>query len=162
LGAAGTVLTSGGAAVAPTFTAPPGGTPTKEKWFAPNHDGVIGNYRVKSLIGSGADRITFMIPHDFTSLTELVLVGITSAGAAGAGKDIDLYSDYAGAGEDAQTHQESDTTSTYTIPAANTMWEFDISGVFSSLSAGDYCGVQIDHKSIGGTIYYLGIRLKYS
>jgi len=160
LGVAGTVLQSNGPAAAPSFSA--AGVPTKEKWFAPEYDGNQGNYRVKSIIAAGSERFTFMIPSDFTSLTSLVLVGFPSAGAAGASKDIDLYSDYAGVGQDAQTHQESDTTSLYTIPAANIIWEFNISGVFNSLSAGDYCGILVDQKGIGGSVYYLGIRLKYS
>lgn len=160
LGVAGTVLQSNGPAAAPSFSA--AGVPTKEKWFEPEYDGNQGNYRVKSIIAAGSQRFTFMIPHDFTSLTSLVLVGFPSAGAVGASKDIDLYSDYAGVGQDAQTHQESDTTSLYTIPAANLIWEFDISGVFSSIAAGDYCGILVDQKGIGGSVYYLGIRLKYS
>ena len=66
-------------------------------------------------------------------------------------------------GEDAQINAESDTTTVYDLTGtSNQITEIDISAVFSSLAAGHYCGIQIDHNGIGGTIEYIGIRIRYT
>lgn len=142
-----------------------GGDGIKEVFLAcTDYNGSLGNYRVRSIAGTGSHRFTFPgIPDDFNSLISINLVGIVSAGAAGSGKDIDIFSDYAADDEVYNNHTESDTTSTYDFTGkTNTKIDvIDLSGILVNLSAGDSFGIFVDHKAIGGTIYYLGIRLKY-
>jgi len=138
--------------------------PTKEVFFhVPRTmaDGK-GNFDTNLVGGTGARRFVFHVPHDFTSLVECKVVGIPSSGAAGPDKDIDLYSDYGANGEAYNTHDESDTTSLYTIGTADTIWELDVSSVLNNISANDYVAVEVDHKGIGGGINYIGIRLRYN
>jgi hypothetical protein len=131
----------------------------KELFFAgTDYNANKNDYRARSIAASGAHRFTFYIPSDFSSLVELVLVGIANATIAGV--DIDLQSDYALAGEDSQTNSESDVTSTYSF-TNNFITEIDISAVFSNLAAGHYCGLFVDHNGIGTTVNYLGVRMRY-
>jgi len=120
----------------------------------------IGNYRARSLATSGSYRFVFNIPYDFSTLTKIVMEGIPTGTNATA--DIDLTSDYAKLGEAYNFNTQSDTTSTYNIPTANAIYELDISTVFSSIEAGDTCGVFVDHSAIGMTINYLGIKIYYT
>lgn len=123
----------------------------------------LGDFRTRSVGATGSQRFTFIVPYDFIALTSLVLVGIVSSGAAGSARDIDLTSDYGAIGEAYNNNSESDTTSTYDLTGYdNEFYELDISSVFSSIAAGDYCGLFVDHKGIGGAIDYIGIKLKYS
>ncbi len=122
-----------------------------------------GNYRSRDVGGTGSHRFNVYFPTDFASISVLKLIGICSSGAAGSGKDIDLFSDYCGFDEDAQTHQESDTTTTYDFTGkGNKRIEIDLSGVFSVAAPGDVGGVFVDHNGIGGSVDYLGIKLVYN
>ena len=124
-----------------------------------------GDYRVRSVGGSGSHRFDFTVPDDFNTLVSIGLVAFPAAGATGAGKDIDLDSEYGNLplGETKNNHTESDTTSTFTIPAADVLFELDVSSVFSiGLQAGDTAGVFVDHNGIGGSIFYFAIRLVYT
>lgn len=121
------------------------------------------NYRVRNVIGGGGHRFSFHIPSDFVSLNSLLLVGIISAGAAGPGKDIDLFSNYALLGELNTQNAENDTLTTYDFTGlANRIGSIDLSVVFSNLQANHFCGVFVDHNGIGGAISYLGILLNYN
>lgn len=136
---------------------------TREIFFPADVATDLGDYRVRNVGGNGTHRFNFKAPHDFTTITALVLVGAPSAGAAGASKDIDLSSDYGGIGELTNVHSESDTATVYDLTGTSGEWtEIDISGVFSSLAAGDFCGLQVNHMGIGGAIDYIGIRLRYT
>ena len=86
----------------------------------------------------------------------------SSAASISWKKDIDLYSNYHAAGENYNNHSESDTTSTYDFTGMTDKGiEIDISGIFSNIQAGDLCGIQVDHKSIGGAIDYLDVYGEY-
>jgi len=135
---------------------------TKEIFYFADLASNDGAYRVRNILTNGSFRFDFKVPHDFTSLVTLALVGWPEPGAAGAGKDIDLTSEYGSVGELRNNHSESDVGSTYNLGATDVIFELDISGVFSSLAAGDYAGLLVSHNSIGGTVHYLGIRLRYS
>ncbi len=143
---------------------PPPDAPTKEIFYAgTNYGANAGDYRTVSVATNGTQNFTFRVPHDFNSLIALVMVGFAGAGAAGAGKDIDLFSDYGATGEQFDNNSESDTTSTFTLGAvALELFEYDISSVFSALAANDYAGIQIDHNAVGGNTDYIGLRLRYS
>lgn len=138
--------------------------PTRDVFFSPQRNGSTGEYRRRRIGGAGAFEFTFRVPHDFTSIISLVAIGIPTAGAAGAGKDIDLISNYASVGENLAFHSESDLGTVYDFSgtADEITNVLDLSIVFNSLSANDLCGVNIDHNGIGGAIDYLGIRLRYA
>lgn len=122
-----------------------------------------GDHRVVSIGATGANRFNFAVPDDFGTLTSLELVGIPMAGAAGASKDIDLFSDYGAIGENFAAHSESDTTTLYDFTGDTDLFiSIDLSVVFSSLAAGDFCGCQVDHNSIGGGIDYKLIKMVYT
>ena len=131
-------------------------------YFKVESDANLGNHRGQAISGTGAFRFEFEIPFDFQSIDKLVLRACPGSGAAGTGKNIDLFSDYMGTGELFNIHTESDTTSTYDTGVADTLFELDISGVFSSVQPLDLCGILVDHNSVGGTIYYLSIQLEYT
>lgn len=123
--------------------------------------GSLGDFKVLSIGASSSNRFTFNIPPDFVTLQKLVLIYSAASGANGSGKNIDLTSDYGAISEQYNNHSESDTSSTYTIEAVGEMAELNISGVFSSIAAGDYCGLLVSHSAIGGSIDYLGTLLEY-
>lgn len=138
------------------------GIATKEVFFPVDYATDRGDYRARLVSSGGNHRFNFKAPHDFVSITSLVLVGIPSAGAAGSGKDIDLASSYGANGENFEAHQETDTTTTYNLGSVDVFFELDISAVFSSLVAGDYAGVLVTHNAVGGDVHYLGLRLRYA
>ena len=71
----------------------------------------------------------------------------------------DLTSEYGAHGEAHTTHTETsaNVTSAFTN---NEIEEFDVSGVFSSLAANDYCGLTV--KGDVNTFHVIGLRMKYS
>lgn len=126
-----------------------------------SHNSQIGDYDVLNISSNGDGNISFIIPDDFTALTSAELIGIPD-GFANATANIDLDSSYAAVGEDFETHQESDVSSTYNIPVSDQVFALDISSVLSSLSAGDCVGMTIDHNTIGGSVGYIAIKLVYT
>jgi len=132
---------------------------TKEVFFPTSQgDGTKGDHQVKSVGTSGDINIEFKIPHDYTATTSIVVVAIPET--TGSGKNVDLTSDYAAKGETFNIHSESDVGITYTF-TNDQMDEFDISSVFSSIAAGDYCGLLWDQNATG-TVKIVGIRLRYT
>lgn len=138
---------------------------TKEVFFQADYGSNEGNFRTRAVGSTANFNFNFKVPHDFSSIDSLVICGIiVGAGAIGSGRDIDLFSEYGGANEAYNNHAESDTTSLFDF-SSNVQFDIiqiDISSVFTNLSAGDYCGINVDHNGIGGTIEYLGICLKYN
>ncbi len=134
---------------------------SKSVFFAADYSANLFDYRVRAIGGAGTFRFSFHIPSDFQSLNSLQLIGAPTAGAAGAGKDIDLTSSYGAIGENAANHSESDLGTLYNTGTTDVWFGIDLSVVFSTLSASDFCGVMADHNSIGGSINYVGIVLNY-
>ena len=158
----GQVLTATSPTAA-TFQTPAAGSATKQFFYSAETSGNSGNYRVRSQGGSGAFRYNFFVPHDFSTLTSIQAIGIVSAGAAQTARDIDLFSDYGALGEASNNHTESDTASTFDLSGGSGQLRgISLSTVFTSLAANDFCGIQIDHNSIGGSIEYIGILLRYT
>jgi hypothetical protein len=135
--------------------------PVREHWFPAEVTSTLGDYQVRSVSNNANWRFTFQVPHDFGSLVSVDLIGAPQAGA-GTGKNIDLTSDYGAVGESTANHSESDAASTYDTGTNGKWFALSLSSVFSSLAAGDFCGVNVTHNSVGGTIDYLGIRLRYN
>lgn len=132
---------------------------TKTVYFDWEQTSADGDYRGRQVTGSGSGRTSFVMPPDFGSLISLEVIGIPNA--AIVGENIDLDSDYAAPGEDAQAHSETDAA--FTVSAAdNEMLKFSIASVFNSLAAGDVCGFKASHQAIGASITYLMTKLVYT
>lgn len=140
------------AAIPTTFTA----------YFLPDHNGNDGNHRIRTVGASANFNFEFAIPSDFTTLVSIEVIMAPTAGAAGAGKDVDLSSSYGNPGELTNFHSETDTASTYNFGTASTFTAIDVSVVFSSLSANDICGLNWDNMGVGGTINIYSIKLVYT
>ena len=139
---------------------PVGVLATKEVFYPiGNTNGNRGDFPVQNLGSGGSGRFQFRVPHDFTTLTALVLVAIPG-GTVGAA-DIDLSSDYGAPGEAFNANSESNTVITFAL-TINVLAELDITSVFSALAANDYAGLLINHTGVTGGVDYLGIRLRYT
>lgn len=103
---------------------------------------------------------TFHVPDDYNGVitAEIVLIPITG----GVNEDIDIQSTYAAPGEANNTHAEADAASTYNLTAGD-MSSISITGIMTSIAAGDFIGVQIiDNVAGSDAKYVLGIRLVYA
>jgi len=142
------------------WTVPDGGSGSVVTVFVPaDHDSDYGNRRVQKVLSNNAFRFNMFVPEDFGSLVSVHLIGISDANLVSA--NIDLDSDYAKAGENYKQHTETDHSITYSA-TQDQITHFDVSSVFSNLEAGDDCGLKVDHKSIGASVYYIGMELRYN
>lgn len=138
-----------------------GGAATKEIFFT-NVMGTLsnkGDFAGRAVSSSGAHQFTWFVPHDYTSTIAIEMIAIPDGTNATA--DIDLSSDYGAAGEAFNNHSETNTSITYNLVLDN-LTSMDVSSVYSSLSASDYCGIEMDHNGIGFSNMYIGLRLRYS
>ncbi|MFH1325634.1 MAG: hypothetical protein ABIH49_02585 [archaeon] len=132
---------------------------TKEVFFPVDPtDTNLGNFRSRSVGSGGVWRFNFQIPSDFSSLTNLEIILIPTGTNAAA--PVDLYSDCGVVGEPYNQHSETLST-TWNLGTANNIYALDISGAFTNLSTGDFCGLQVDEGAFGFATNYLGIKLKY-
>lgn len=143
---------------------PPGGgtASAKEIWFTStdynaNHNG--GSFRAREITAAGAFNFVFYIPDDFVALSLLTIDSIPDGTNAAA--DIDLISEYGAVGELYNTHTESDLGTLYSY-VDNVLFSIDLSVVFSSILAGDRCGVNVDHNNIVTPQDYIGIHMVYT
>ena len=121
---------------------------------------ILLDYRVHNISAAGNSNLAFRIPVDFLSLNTLRVYFIPINTIAG-GKDVDLNSDYASSGEISNTHSESSVS--FPIAGTANVIEFlDISGVFTNISAGDFCGLNWKNNTIGTTISILTIEMNYN
>lgn len=129
----------------------------RELWFPAVFGGngnFFGDYQV-ALNTAAIRYFTFFIPTDFMGLTSCVLVYIK--------RDTDnqqwqLESDYGAAGEQYNNHSESQLTG-LVAETDGRIYELDITGVLSSIAAGDYVGVSADPINRARV---LGIRMIYT
>jgi len=132
----------------------------KEVILAGTKDDVnFNNYRSRSIGATGNFRFDFFIPFDFAALVSVGIFGFPNMTNAAA--SIDYTTEYCGIGELFNNHTQSAVggTESYIL---NTLFEFDISSVLTSISAGDRVGLMVDHNAIGGINHYMGIRLAYT
>lgn len=117
-----------------------------------------GDAAAMKILDDGTSYLSFMVPFDFITLVSLDL--IISTTAAFTSKVIKLYSDYGSVTELTNQHSESNTTITFTAGAGT--WEaFDVSSVFSTLSANDVCGLKVKPTAVGTGFKTVGIRMIY-
>lgn len=122
----------------------------------------FGTKRVRTIAGSGSYRFNFHVPGHAIQIVGIELIGYVGTGANTTGRNIDLVSEYGTIGEIDAQHTETDTTTTYNLTAtANTLQAISVMSVLSQVAPGDYGGVQVDHVALGGSIYYMGVRVRY-
>lgn len=126
--------------------------------YGTNYDTV---YRTRVVAASNFYNFNFHVPADFSALVSIHADYFGSAGAAGAGKDIDLESKYCLQGQASNFNNEVDVASTYTLVGAGVRGLLDLSSVFSALQAGHVCGVRITQGVIGGALDYTRLVLRY-
>jgi len=129
-----------------------------EVFFFPNHDSHYGNFASRSIEANSEDYFTFCVPTDFRELISADMICIPEGSVDD--KNIDIDSEYCKAGEAKDNHVESDSDSIYSF-VADKLSELNLSGILSEIEAGDSVGIHINHQSIGTTIHYIAIRLKY-
>ncbi len=103
--------------------------------------------------------IEFYVPSDFSSITEAVVVRQSNTTAT---KRLNYTSYYGAEGEDAGGHTETlldqDTAEIFFI-----IYEQDISGILSSLAAGDYVSIKVTGDAVNTPDDVIfGVRLKYA
>jgi len=112
-----------------------------------------GDYAVEDLANP---YINFYIPDDFVALVRLVVrsIAVGATGSVNASKD----SEYAGKDEAFNTH--SQFTQAILSFVSNEINEFDVSDAFTSISAGDSCGLRFNTQA--APIEKLGLVMEYS
>lgn len=102
--------------------------------------------------------ITFKIPYDFASITRAYVrcMSFETNGTA----NIDIFAKYGATTEDWDNHDESDTSSTYATTNTK-IFEIDVSGILTNLSAND-SGVFFIQTKDGVNFFLNGFYLKYS
>lgn len=135
---------------------------SKNHFYPTDGNTVFGTYSVDTIGSNSSGAVTFHAPEDVDSITAVYLYCIIDAAAAGSGKDIDFTTNYGTIGEAYNAHTGSDTTSTYDLTGlSNQIYAFNLTSLFSSMSKDDVGGILIQHNSIGGNIYYLGVEIVY-
>ena len=133
-----------------------GGTKTRFYQFGSNSATNKGEHNTVSVGANGSINLEFVAPEDYQNTVSIQVIMIP--GATNAAADIDLDSTYGAVGEAFNQHVESNTTITYNL-TVDIMTGLNVSSVFSSLAAGDICGVKLKHNAIGSAANYIGIRL---
>ena len=119
-----------------------------------------GNYPVCHLtLTNYSAYMSFCVPDDFHSITEAKVVVIPRNTHASANWNI--YSHYGAAGESYMQHNQGDTTTTYSV-SNGVVFEVDISGILTSLAAGDYVGIRFFKGDDWAYVDVLGIMFKYT
>jgi hypothetical protein len=119
----------------------------------------IGEFRANTVASGGIWRFNFMIPDDFVSLVSIELTCIPAG--TNAASPYDLYSTYGAIGEAYNNNTGTSLGLTKSLTLSN-IAAIDISGVFASIAAGDFCGVRIDEGAFGFATRYLGVKLRYN
>lgn len=135
------------------------GEATKE-YFEPvmARNAALGDFGVLQNLSGSNGYMVCKCPHDFTTLVSAEVIIIPAANDATA--NIDVASDYAADGEAYNTHSESDTASTYNL-TANQIFGVDVSGILTSLAAGDFIGIKFTNNEVN-VANVLGFRLRYT
>lgn len=139
------------------------GAPTKE-FFIPATNGTEAHapfYETGYRINTSTDAafIMFFVPHDFTSITDAVVM---LEAATTATHRLNFFSTYGANGEKRNTHSESDLNNDLALTLIE-FYEFDISGILSNLAANDYVGIRVLGDAVNvPDVTIIGVRFKYS
>ena len=126
--------------------------------FGGNATSQVGDYDVVNVLSNGDVSISGHFPEDFASIVQMEIIGIP--GGTFTDESIELLSDYGAVGELFNTHEGTNLATLFS-GTANTILQLDVASLFPAAAAGDFCGIHIDHKSIGTNIGYLGMHLQY-
>jgi len=128
-----------------------------------NGNSSVGNMRDRGVGATANFNFNFWTSADFTTLASATVIGIPSAGAAGAARDIDLDSTYGDVGMSVTQYAETDTAITYDLTGTSgQFYAMDVSSVLNNLGPSQFGGINIDHNSVGGTIEYLALLLRWN
>jgi len=138
---------------------------TRVLFIPATYDNVRGYFSVQRIGQNDSAHFNFVMPQDYISTVDFLLVGICTAGAATTSRDIDLFSDHGNFFADTTYHAvaESDTATLYDFTGKTDKFvQLDLTKIYSApRNAGDLIGVKVQHNSIGGNIDYLGIYHRY-
>jgi hypothetical protein len=101
----------------------------------------------------------FRVPADFNTIQSAIMVVIPTASQSSA--NYDLKANYAAVGQALNTHEETNTGTTYNVTDEQ-LFSVDISGVLSSLAANDFVGIRFSEKTSGHDVDVLGIHFEYT
>lgn len=131
-------------------------------------------YRSRNVAGTGAFDSTFYVPTDFqiANLVALELIYFNQGANVGVTVQIDFSSEYCLNGQAKNFNfvnnpDPAGAVGSYLIGAVNTRAFFDLTNLagtnmYPNLAAGHLCGLNVNHRGIGGAINYEGIRLAYT
>ena len=133
-------------------------------WFGitSNAETDDGAYATVEIGQNSSINITFQFPEDFgTPLTSLPVIEVIGMPVGSVvDQSIDLYSNYAAVGENKFANAQSDLGQLFTF-AADVVAAGDVTSLFTNAVGGDVAGIEMDHKAIGTSIRYLGLRFRY-
>jgi hypothetical protein len=104
---------------------------------------------------------TWAIPSDADEITSIELWYIPQNTG---NVELDLYSDYGADGENLDNNSESDVNPGSFAVTQDVMGTYDCSGVFSSLAAGDVCGLHVNGSSLanGKRLHLIGVLVEFT
>lgn len=133
---------------------------TVTRWIPPHGSlSVAGDwYAIYGYVTPFAAYFSFDIPPDFD---QLVSLEVAILGTQTGQRTYDLNSDYGNPddAEDSDHHSEALTSQTVDVIQNEMEW-IDVSGVFTSLAAGDICSLKISGSY--QYMYILGCRIRYT
>ena len=136
-------------------------------WFnqsrqnAYKYNGAWGGVRINNNATTDYGHYTFVIPEDFDELVSLDLLFIPDSTTSNY--QWSLYSDYGASEESKDNHSESAVNQSLGSVTQNELTLYDVSGVFSSLAAGDLCALKVQSVETGtGELLLAGLRLRYT
>jgi len=138
----------------------PGDHTIKYNWFGitSNAETDDGAYSTVEIGQNASINMTFHFAEDFGTL-DLIEVWFIPLSTV-VDKSIELYSNYAGEGEDKFTNAQSDLSQLFSF-TADQITKIDVTSLFTSPSPGDVAGIKLDHQGINTSIRYLGMHLHY-
>lgn len=134
----------------------------KAIFMQPDFGGNQLNYRIRNLGGNGNFNFNIRAPFDFVTLISCQAIFFNRS-ASNDGNLIDIESNYGALGEQADNTIESDTLNvTFSTFPVERLGALDLSSILTSLAAGDFVGINIDHNGLGGSLDYIGLLLRYT
>jgi len=136
------------------------GGSAKSQFFVPDFNASYGDFRTRSIAGTGGHRFLIQAPPEASVIQAIDLFGIPIGASAAA--QIDLTSDYGAEGEAYNAHSEAAIGGVFNFGTADQITKVSLlSLIFNNIQPGDFAGFFVDHNGIGTTIHYIGTRVTY-
>jgi len=138
-----------------------GDLPNRYRWFGitSNAETDDGSYATVEVGQNSSINCTFHFPDDFATLVALEVFFIPLSTVVDV--SIELYSNYAGLGENKAANAQSDLAQLFSF-TADDMTSIDISSLYTNADPDDAAGIMLDHQSINSSIRYLGVHMSYT